>query len=216
VLIPPFGAEQDNPVSAESLFRIAFWVVFAGMLAMQAYFACLRRLAGEHVPGEREARDREGPGWAIARAIRSVALVASVVLYAVHPSWLGALSVPFPHVMRWIGVALGIASLAVYAWSRATLGREWSSQLAMRRQRHLVTTGPYAWIRHPIYFALLSFLASIALATANWLFVALFVFSIVDLTLRMPREEEMMVASFGDEYRAYMERTGRLFPRAKP
>lgn len=210
---PVFGSEQDNPMPMESIFRFAFWFVFVVMIVMQACFACRVRLAGEHVPADRKAMEREGSGWTIVRAIRSVALVASVVLYAIHPSWLGVLSVPLPDLMRWIGVALGVAGLAVYAWSRATLGREWSSQLEMREQHHLVTTGPYAWIRHPIYSALLSFLASIALVSANWLFIALLVFSIVDLTLRIPREEEMMVARFGDEYAAYMQRTGSLFPR---
>ena len=203
-------------MSSESLFRLAFWFVFAGMLAMQAFFACRRRLAGEHVPAEREARGREGPGWAIVRAIRSVALVAFLVLYAVHPSWLGALSVPLPDLMRWMGIPLGVASLAVYAWSRATLGREWSSPLEMRQQHRLVTTGPYAWIRHPIYLALLSFMASLALVSASWLFIALLLFSIVDLTLRIPNEEQMMSEEFGDEYGAYKDRTGRLFPRVKP
>ena len=179
---------------------------------MQACFAFRVRLAGEHVPADRKALEREGSGWAVVRAIRSVALVAFVVLYAIHPSWLGVLSVPLPDLMRWMGVALGVVSLVVYAWSRATLGREWSSQLEMREQHHLVTTGPYAWIRHPIYLALLGFLASIALITANWLFIALLVFSMVDLALRIPKEEQMMIAEFGDEYKAYMQRTGRLFP----
>ena len=200
-------------MSMESLFRFAFWFAFVAMIVLQACFACRVRLAGEHVPVDRKAMEREGSGWAIVRAIRSVALVASVVLYAIHPSWLSRLSVPLPDLMRCIGVALGVVSLAIYAWSRATLGREWSSQLEMREQHHLVTTGPYAWIRHPIYLALMSFMTSIALVTANWLFIALLVFSIVDLTLRIPREEEMMVARFGDEYKAYMHRTGRLLPK---
>jgi protein-S-isoprenylcysteine O-methyltransferase Ste14 len=200
-------------MSMESLLRIAFWLVFGGMIVMQAYFACRARLAGQHVPADGEAIEREGLGYAVARAIRSLGLVVSLVLYAIHPSWLGVLSVSLPDWMHWIGVALGAASLAVYAWSRTTLGRAWSSQLEMREEHHLVTSGPYAWIRHPIYSALLSFLASIALVTANWLFFALFVFSMVDLTLRIPREEEMMVARFGDEYKAYKQRTGSLFPR---
>jgi protein-S-isoprenylcysteine O-methyltransferase Ste14 len=200
-------------MSMESLLRIAFWLVFGGMIVMQAYFACRARLAGQHVPADGEAIEREGLGYAVARAIRSLGLVVSLVLYAVNPSWLRVLSVPFPDWMRWAGVALGVVSLAVHAWSRATLGKEWSSHLRIGQQHHLVTTGPYAWIRHPIYAALLSFLASMALITANWLFFALFVFSMVDLTLRIPREEEMMVARFGDEYKAYKQRTGSLFPR---
>jgi protein-S-isoprenylcysteine O-methyltransferase Ste14 len=200
-------------MSRESLFHVAFWLVFGGMMLMQAYFACRTRLAGQHVPAGREAGQREGWGCAVARAIRSLGLVLSLVLYAVNPPWLRVLSAPFPDWMRWMGVALGIVSFAIYAWSRVTLGKEWSSELRIGEQHLLVTAGPYAWIRHPIYTALLSFLASITLISANWLFVAVLVFSIVDLSLRMPREEQMMIARFGDEYEAYKQRTGRLLPR---
>jgi protein-S-isoprenylcysteine O-methyltransferase Ste14 len=200
-------------MSMESLFRIAFWFVFGGMIVMQAYFAYRARVTGQRVAADRRAMEREGLGYSVVRAIRSLCLVAFLVLYAINPSWLGVLSVPFPVWMRWLGVALGVASLAVYAWSRVTLGKEWSSHLQMREQHYLVTTGPYARIRHPIYLALLSFMTSITLVAANWLFIALLVFSIVDLALRMPKEEQMMIARFGDEYEAYMERTGRLLPR---
>jgi protein-S-isoprenylcysteine O-methyltransferase Ste14 len=51
------------------------------------------------------------------------------------------------------------------------------------------------------------------LVATNWLFVAVFVFSLMDLAVRMPREEQMMIARFGDEYKAYIKRTGRLLPK---
>jgi protein-S-isoprenylcysteine O-methyltransferase Ste14 len=197
----------------ESLFRIAFWFILGGMIVMQAYFAFQDRLARKHIAADRQAIEREGRGCAVVRAIRSLSLTVFLVLYAINPPWIGMLLVPFPDWLRWMGSALGVLSLAVYAWSRATLGKEWSSQLQMRQRHHLVTTGPYAWIRHPIYLALMSFLAAIALVTANWFFIALLAFSIVDLALRIPKEEEMMIEEFGDEYKTYMQRTGRLLPR---
>jgi protein-S-isoprenylcysteine O-methyltransferase Ste14 len=200
-------------MSMDSLSRLAFWLVFGGMIVLQAYFAWRARVAGQHAPPDRESIEREGWGPAALRVVRSLLLVASLVLYAVSPSWLKVLSVPFPDWLRWMGVGLAIVSFVIYVWSRVTLGREWSSELRIGAQHHLVTTGPYAWIRHPIYAALLSFLASLALISANWLFIAVLVLSIVDLSLRMPREEQMMVATFGDEYEAYKRRTGRLLPR---
>jgi protein-S-isoprenylcysteine O-methyltransferase Ste14 len=197
----------------ESPFHIAFWLIFGGMILMQVYFASRVRLAGERMDADRKAIEREGWGWVVVRAIRSISLIAFLVLYAINPPWLGLLSVPFPDWLRWMGVALGIVSLTFYAWSRATLGKEWSSDLQMREEHHLVITGPYAWIRHPIYLALMSFLAGIALIAANWFLIALIVVSIVDLALRIPKEEQMMIEQFGDEYKAYMQRTGRLLPK---
>jgi protein-S-isoprenylcysteine O-methyltransferase Ste14 len=200
-------------MNTESIFRIAFWVLFGGMIVMQVYFASRVSRAGERVAADRQAIEREGWWYAIVRAISSLLLIAFFVLYAVNPSWLGVLSVPFPDWLRWTGGALGSVSFVLYGWSQATLGKAWSPHLQMREEHHLVTTGPYARIRHPIYLALIGFLTGIALVTANWFFVALLVVSIVVLALRIPKEEQMMIEDFGEEYKAYMHRTGSLFPK---
>ncbi len=92
------------------------------------------------------------------------------------------------------------------------LGKEWSPQLQLRKQHHLVTTGPYSRIRHPLYTAMMGYGASLALVTANWIFIALVVLMIGGLFARVPREEQMMIGEFGEEYRAYMQRTGRFWP----
>ena len=196
----------------ESAFRIAFWSVFGGMVVIQAIFTLRIRLAEERMAVVRKPIECEAVAHAVIRAVRSISLAAFLVVYAVKPPWLEVLTVPFPDWLRWIGVALGLASLAFYAWSRATLGQEWSSPLQLHENHHLVTTGPYAWMRHPIYSSLMLFMAGIALIAANWFLVAFLVVSIVDLALRMPKEEQMMLDEFGDEYEAYMQRTGRLLP----
>jgi protein-S-isoprenylcysteine O-methyltransferase Ste14 len=123
------------------------------------------------------------------------------------------LAVPLPDWLRWVGIPLGAVSFVLYAWSQATLGKAWSPHLQMRQEHSLVTSGPYARIRHPIYLALLGFLTGIALVTANWFFIALLVVSIVVLALRIPKEEQMMIEDFGREYKAYMATTGGVFPR---
>jgi protein-S-isoprenylcysteine O-methyltransferase Ste14 len=200
-------------VNTETILRIAFWVLFGGLILMQVYFASRVRQAGERVRADRQAIEREGLWYAVVRGIGSLALIAFLVLYGIDPPWLEPLSVPFPDWLRWVGVALGAAGFVLYAWAQATLGKAWSPHLQTRDQHHLITTGPYARIRHPIYLALLGFLTGIALVTASWFFIALLLVSIVVLALRIPKEEQMMVEDFGEEYKAYMERTGRLWPR---
>lgn len=200
-------------MNTESVFRIAFWVLFGGMVVMQVYFASRVRQAGERVKADRQAIEREGWGYAVVRAIGSLSLIAFLVLLAINPPWLEVLLVPLPDWLRWTGIALGVVSFVLYAWSQATLGKAWSPHLQMREEHQLVTTGPYARIRHPIYLALIGFLTGIALVTANWFFIALLVVSIVVLALRIPKEEQMMIEDFGEEYKAYMQRTGSLLPK---
>lgn len=200
-------------MSNESLFRIGFWLLFGGMMVMQIYFASRVRQAGERVTADRGAIQREGWWYAVVRAIGSLALIIFLILYAIRPDWFDFLVVPLPDWLRWTGFALGILSFGLYAWSQATLGKEWSPHLQMRAKHTLVTTGPYARIRHPIYLAMIGFLTGIALVSANWFFIALLLVSIVVLALRIPKEEQMLIEEFGEEYQTYMQSTGSLFPK---
>ena len=200
-------------MNTESIFRIAFWVLFGGLIVMQIYFASRVRQAGERVTASQQAIQREGWGYVAVRSIASLALIAFLVLYAIHPPWFRVLSFPLSTWLRWIGVALGCASFGLYVWAQATLGKEWSPHLQRREIHYLVTTGPYARMRHPIYLAYLIFMASITLVTANWFFVALLVISIAVFAFRIPKEEQMLVEVFGEEYKAYMRKTGGLFPK---
>jgi protein-S-isoprenylcysteine O-methyltransferase Ste14 len=100
-----------------------------------------------------------------------------------------------------------------WTWTQLTLDTQWSAQLQLKKDHHLVTTGPYVWVRHPLYAGIFGWCLSLILLTANWIFVAACLLSIVGLLYRVPKEEQMMIEAFGEEYKAYMQRTGRLFPK---
>jgi protein-S-isoprenylcysteine O-methyltransferase Ste14 len=138
-------------MTTEAIFYSAFWVLFGGVLAMRLYFSLRVRQAGERVMPDREAIEREGRGMFATRVVMFFLLIGWLVLYGINPPWMGGLSVPFPDWLRWVGFAVGFASLALWTWTQAVLGKEWSPQLQLRREHHLVTTGPYAWMRHPLY-----------------------------------------------------------------
>ncbi len=200
-------------MTTESIFRVAFWILFAGVLVMRTYFALQVRRAGERVMPDRQAIEREGRAMFAVRVLMFFLLLAWMVLYAIYPPWMEVLSIPFPDWLRWVGFALGLASLGFWTWTQVALGKEWSPQLQLREGHHLVTTGPYARTRHPLYTAMIGYGTSLALVTANWVFVVFAVVAIAGLFARVPREEQMMIEEFGEEYRAYMQRTGRFFPK---
>ncbi len=160
-----------------------------------------------------EAVEREGRGMFAVRVVMFIILLGWLALYAIHPAWMEALSIPLPGWLRWTGFALGLASLGFWSWTQAALGKEWSPQLQLREKHHLVTSGPYARIRHPLYTAMLGYGTSLALVTANWIFVVFAMAVIAGLFARVPREEQMMIKEFGEEYKAYIKKTGRFFPK---
>ena len=200
-------------MATESIFRAAFWVLLGGVFIMRGYFSFRVRQAGERLMPDKAAIQREGKVMFGIRFVSFFLLIAWLVFYAVNPSWMQAILIPFPAWLRWAGFVLGLVSLALGTWVQAALGKEWSAQLQLRAEHHLVTTGPYARVRHPLYTAGFGIGVAFALVSANWVFAALAVVSIVGMAARVPREEQMMVEEFGAEYEAYMQKTGRFFPK---
>ncbi len=194
------------------MFHILFLVLLVGVLAMRVYFMIRVRQAGERLMPDREAVRREGQGVFAARVVLFVLLIAFLVLYLLDVPWLRALAVPFPGWLRWLGFFVGLGSLAFWTWVQVVLGKQWSAQLQVRETHQLVTSGPYARVRHPLYTAMFGYGIGVALVTAHWVFIGLALLVIGGTAVRVPREEQMMIEEFGEAYRAYMKRTGRFWP----
>lgn len=198
-------------MNTEAAFRIAFWVLIGILLAIRATSAIGVRQAGERLMPDRAAVEREGRGAFMLRVVMFFVLIGVLVLYAINPPWAGFLLIPFPGWLRWAGFAVGLAGLGLLAWTQATLGKLWSAQLQVRQEHHLVDTGPYARVRHPLYTTMFLFGVGLALVTAHWIFVVFAAVTIPGLIYRALREEQMMIEQLGEEYRAYYE-THRAFP----
>jgi protein-S-isoprenylcysteine O-methyltransferase Ste14 len=114
-------------------------------------------------------------------------------------------------------VLLGAISFALALWTFRTshkiLGRNWSLTLEIREKHKLVIDGPYALVRHPMYTSFLLMAVGQAFLLANWIvgLAGLMAFAAF-FFLRVDKEERMMLDTFGETYRAYMERTKRIIP----
>jgi protein-S-isoprenylcysteine O-methyltransferase Ste14 len=116
--------------------------------------------------------------------------------------------------IRWTGALVMAGSLWLFWRSHVDLGQNWSVSLELRRDHELVSTGVYRRVRHPMYASIWLWAIAQAMMLANWLagwavlpaFFAMYV-------IRTPREEELMRERFGNAYREYARRTGRLIPR---
>lgn len=200
-------------MGGEQVFRLAFWLEFGLLLLIRAISAWRVSRAGESIMPDRKAIEREGWGFFAARLLAFLFLVGLLVLYALDSPLMAALSFPLPSLLRWVGVVLGFSSLVLWAWAQSALGKQWSTNLQLRKKHRLITTGPYAWIRHPIYTAMLGWGCGVSLITANWTFVLLTLLMIAGLFIRVPKEEQMMIKEFGKGYKKYMQKTGRFVPK---
>jgi len=202
-------------MNTETGFRIAFWVLVAGLAVMRLTFSLLaRRAGGRRLPGE-TAIQREGKFVYAMRFVLFFLLIAWLVIYAVNPPWIQFLALPFPAWLRWVGAGIGFASLAFWTWVQVILGKHWTPHLQLRQEHLLVTSGPYARIRHPLYSAMMGYVAGIALLGATWFFILMWIVMAAGVIDRVPKEEQMMIAEFGDEYREYMGNTWRFLPKPK-
>jgi len=129
-------------------------------------------------------------------------------------SWLDFADYHLPAGGGWFGAAVFAGALWLLWRSHADLGRNWSATLRIKEGQTLVTQGSYRYIRHPMYAAHWLWAMAQALLLHNWIAGFAFLLTFLPLYLmRVPREERMMLEHFGEEYRSYMSRTGRLFPR---
>ena len=140
-----------------------------------------------------------------------------VPLFCIFTSWLDFADYRFPPAAGWAGAALLTASIALLWRSHADLGLNWSASVEMQKGHTLVTRGVYAKVRHPIYAALWLWSLAQPLLIQNWVggFAGVATFALLYFT-RVPREEQMLLNHFGEEYRSYMRRTGRVLPRFQP
>ena len=111
-----------------------------------------------------------------------------------------------------MGAILVALGLAFTVWARWRLGRNWSGSVTVKQDHKLIESGPYRWVRHPIYTGLLVALAGTALVNDHWLSYAGIPPALFGMWRKWKAEESFMRETFGEAYRAYTARTRALIP----
>jgi protein-S-isoprenylcysteine O-methyltransferase Ste14 len=198
------------------MFRLLFLVLFLLGAVIRGYYA--RRVRTTHK--KRSIRERlkdtakvEGNACAALLMAQGVYLIIAVPIYLLFSPRMFWAQLLIPDLLRWLGVGVGIISLPFLVWVQHTLGKHWTISLELQRGHTLVTGGPYRWVRHPMYSVHIVYFFTWVLVSANLLLLINYLLTIILIFARIPKEETMLLDRFGDEYRAYMKRTGLLLPR---
>ena len=139
-------------------------------------------------------------------ALAAVIIAAVALSYAIPITWPGLNDLP----ARIVGLSIGAGGIVLMAWSLTTLMRARTTFQPHKRSENLVTTGPYARFRNPIYIADVMLLLGAAELSKNvWLVAGAAAFVILVTWLAILPEERHLEARFGDDYRSYKARTRR-------
>jgi protein-S-isoprenylcysteine O-methyltransferase Ste14 len=190
-------------------FRVALGILTAAVLVIRT-----PRQTRSFDSGEKQRL--EGKLNIALRSLAGLIGIALLIVYLVEPAWIGWAALPMPDWLRWLGAAFGATGVAGLLWVHRELGRNFSATLQIRSDQTLVTSGPYRWVRHPMYTTLYLIVLSFFLVSANWLIGVLWMGSFTAVVMtRLPHEDAALEAKFGDAYRAWAAHTGRLFPRLR-
>jgi len=129
---------------------------------------------------------------------------------------IGPLRLRFVSAMAWIswlGLCLTCLGVAIAVWARHCLGAQWSARVTLKVDHQLIRSGPYAYVRHPIYSGMLLGVMGTALLVGEWRGVLAIALVVIAHSRKARREESMLATEFGSTYAQYRQHTGFLFPR---
>lgn len=112
----------------------------------------------------------------------------------------------------WLAALMTVSGLGFTVWARLHIGRNWSGTVTIKQSHDLVTTGPYSFVRHPIYTGLLLAFVGSAIARDEWRGVVAVVIAWMALWRKFRLEEWWMLELFGEQYTTYRQRVPALIP----
>ena len=126
--------------------------------------------------------------------------------------WLAIRVLPDRSWIELAGVLLTAMGCGFAIWARITIGANWSGQATLKRCHELITTGPYAFARHPIYTGLLAGALGSALVIGELRCALGILLILLALLIKMSQEEKLMTEAFPDAYPKYRAHVKALIP----
>ncbi|TFG28789.1 isoprenylcysteine carboxylmethyltransferase family protein [Candidatus Thorarchaeota archaeon] len=196
-------------------FRISFLMLWATFGVVRGYYA-RKTKTHESLSGVTEklkAAERDmSTAFKILTGVITVVGGVGLILYLLAPPWWTWTYLPLGEWFQWLGIFVAIPPIFYLIWVHRHLDTQWSIALELQEDHKLIKTGPYKKVRHPMYLGIFIYTIGLIFISADILVFLFFGFSIWVNYRRIPDEEQMMIDEFGDEYREYMEHSGKLLP----
>jgi protein-S-isoprenylcysteine O-methyltransferase Ste14 len=198
-------------LTTEDGCRIVLAVILLGTAAVGIPHRLRADRAGGHVSR------RADPSWFwLGMSLAGPPLALTCSAFLIQPRWVDFASVDTPGWSRWLGAPVAMSGVVLFGWMFRHLGLNVTSTSMPRAAATLVSTGPYRWIRHPMYSATSILVIAVSLLTANLVVAAAGIIMFGLLVARSRIEEQRLAEKFGSAYRDYQRRTGRFVPRLFP
>ncbi len=195
------------------VFRASCALIFLAGVVTKLVFLRRVGIAGEATSPRayQTIRRAEGKLLFVLRSVGVPLSLLSIFLYVFMPEAVAPFGFALPIGLRWFGLLLGIASLIFMWWTHLSLGDNYAVELRVKEGHQLVYSGPYHWVRHPLYTA--TFLAGVSctLVSANLLLLASAVIAAILYTARIEYEEAALVKAFGAQYVRYQANVRHKF-----
>jgi protein-S-isoprenylcysteine O-methyltransferase Ste14 len=127
--------------------------------------------------------------------------------------FLGTRFIPSSSAVSFAGFAAALLGLVVALWARIHLGQYWSDKVVLQSDHKLVRSGPYAYMRHPIYSGVLLGVAGTAVVLGEVRGALAFSLLLLNYVIKARREEAILAQQFGEEFSLHQKQAGFLLPK---
>jgi protein-S-isoprenylcysteine O-methyltransferase Ste14 len=161
----------------------------------------------------KQTQERESLSSRLSYSIPTVLAFYLLFSDGINLEWLNIRLIRNIPTADWLGTALTAIGIAFAIWARVYIGENWSGVVTVKVGHELIRTGPYAWVRHPIYSGML--VATLGTALVRGEVRGLVAVAILWLAFwtKSRIEEQFMRKTFGEAYADYSKSTGALIPR---
>ncbi len=115
--------------------------------------------------------------------------------------------------IEWLGAIITFGGAVFAIWARRTIGKDWSAEVQIKQGHELIRTGPYRYVRHPIYTGFLAAVAGAALYMGQYRAIIAFVIVLIGFARKAKREEAFLASEFGAKFDEHLRRTGFFLPK---